>query len=585
MKFGPLPVVPWCRPMRWMGIALLAGLAGCEEETTGTDSADATEVIPEASPEAAAVRALLNDPATTQAVLKQAKVNTTTANALLAHRAGGDGVFRNADDELYDTIAEVDALKGVGSATIKNLQKLAGTLGYLDAQKAKSRSVIFSPQAASESHLVEVAKRINQAQTSIDIAMYSFSDANVSAALAAAVQRGVKVRFLFETAGEDKKLTGTALTNSKSGKLETAGVDVRWVNKIMHHKFMIVDGPRDSAEAANTATIVSGSGNWSNGAATKYDENTLFLTAYPELALRLQREFNTLWEHSADLASNTSLMMEPSTFAITDDVIVEDPAMQILFTSNNFAVNGTTFSVQATNEVANQLVTAIQNAEDRILIASGHLRSRPVAEALIAKRSQNPDLEIRVYLDGQEYVSDSGNAQQKSARDTCLASATTEKKKAACLDKSFLYGLEVGNAGIDVRYKYYAYRWNTSYAAQMHNKILIIDDALYTGSYNLSDNAEHNTFENVFMFKGPEFRDLVSNYIERFEILWKQGDGLLPGLQKTIDEATTIPIVFPAMSLSWAEVRDLKALIAKECPAVNSAAFRENAASHQTCTK
>jgi phosphatidylserine/phosphatidylglycerophosphate/cardiolipin synthase-like enzyme len=577
MKRSTVPV-PWL-----VGLALFS--AACGGEDVGSDSADATEVIPETSLEAAAVRALLNDPATTVDVLKKAKVTTKTAGALLAYRAGADGVFRNADDDLFDTIAEVDAVKGVGSATLKNLQKLATELGYLDAQKAKERFVVFSPQPADKSHNVEVAKLIGEAKTSLDIAMYSYSDANIAAALQAAVSRGVKVRFLFETANDDRKLTGSALAASRSGKLEAMGVDVRWVNKIMHHKFMIVDGPRDSAEAADTATIVSGSGNWSNGAATKYDENTMFLTAYPELALRLQQEFNLLWDHSSDLVSNPAIVSEGSTLDITDDLVVEDPGMHVFFTSKNFKVNGTTFSVSGEDEVANHLVAAIEDAEERILIASGHLRSRPVAEALMKKRAEAPDLEIRVYLDGQEFVSESGNAKQISDREACLASATTEKQKDACVDKSFLYGLEVGKTGIDVRYKYYAYRWDTSYAAQMHNKYLIVDDALFSGSYNLSDNAEHNTFENMFLFRGPEFRNLVEEYADRFEVLWKQGDGLLPGLQKKIDEDTTIPVVFPAMSLSWTEVRDLRALIAKECPAVNSETFRKNPAANQVCKK
>ncbi|NUO47741.1 MAG: hypothetical protein HOV80_02670, partial [Polyangiaceae bacterium] len=155
----------------------------------------------------------------------------------------------------------------------------------------------------------------------------------------------------------------------------------------------------------------------------------------------------------------------------------------------------------------------------------------------------------------------------------------------ACVDKSFLYGLEVERAGIDVMYKYYAYRWDAGYAAQMHNKVLIIDKALYTGSYNLSDNAEHNTFENMLLFKGPEFEDLVEEYETRFQELREQGPGLLGPLRSKIDNDSTIPIVFPAMALTWTEIKDLKALIAKECPAVNSAAFREDPVGHQMCTK
>jgi phosphatidylserine/phosphatidylglycerophosphate/cardiolipin synthase-like enzyme len=566
-------------------LALLSSVAfGCDDGV-GENEENATEVLQEGSPAALSVLALVNDPATTAATLKDAKVTSTTAKAIFKHRDGADGVVRSGDEDLYDTVAELDAIKGVGPATLKNLKAQAEKLGYLEAQERKERHVIFSPQPADQSHNVEVARIIREAKTSIDIAMYSYSDAGIQAALADAVKRGVKVRMVFETASQDRKLTGSALTASKSGKLEAIGVDVRWVNKIMHHKFMIVDGPRDDVKAAETATVVSGSGNWSSGAATKYDENTLFLTAYPELALRTQREFNLMWDDAKDLVAVASVTSEPSSLEITDDLIVEDPGIHAFYTSNNFSVNGTTFTISGSNTIADELVRAIEAAEERIHIASGHLRSRPVSEALMAKRASDPEIDIVLYLDGQEYVSDSTNDLQKSDKAACVAAATTENQKQKCLDKDYLYGRDVELAGIDVRYKYYAYRWDTSYAAQMHNKFLIVDDALYTGSYNLSDNAEHNTFENMLRFSGPEFADLVEDYETRFQELRAQGEGLLPGLTSKIDTDATIPIVFPAMSLSWTEIRDLKSLIAAECPKVNSLDFRQNAAAHQTCTK
>ncbi len=203
----------------------------------------------------------------------------------------------------------------------------------------------------------------------------------------------------------------------------------------------------------------------------------------------------------------------------------------------------------------------------------------------MAKKADMPDLDIRVLLDGQEYISDSADTEQKAALATCLASANTESKKANCNDKGYLFGKAVGEAQIDVRYKYYAYRWDASYAAQMHNKVLIVDDTLFTGSYNLSDNAEHATFENMLELDGPEFADLVEDYDAKFEELWVIGEGKLEGFRSQVDTQTSFPIVFPAMSLAWQEVRDLKSLISQECPAVNSVAYRTAPTAHQTCIK
>lgn len=567
------------------GLATSLSLLACGADPTASVESDATEVFPAASDEALSIVAMVNDPATTAAVLRGGGVTSRATKNLLTHRDGADGQARTADDDPFDMLAEVDAVSQVGTATIRKLAELAEARGYLEAQRRREVSVIFSPQPIATSHNARVAELIYGAERSIDVAMYSYSDPGIQAALADATARGVKVRFLFDTASNDRKLTGAQLQSSRSGRLESIGVDVRWVNKIMHHKFMIVDGPRDSLDAAKTAHVVSGSGNWSNGAATKYDENTLFLSAMPEVALRMQREFDTLWEGSRDLVANPELVFEASSIDISDADLPVSPGFDALFTSANFTANGDTFSLTGADTVADGLVAAIDAAEDRIYVASGHLRSRPVSEALMRKRAEDPGIEIRVYLDGQEYISASTHTKQETDLEACLLLATTEAKKRSCRDKGFLFGFAVGEAGIDVRYKYYAYRWDVSYAAQMHNKFLIVDDALYTGSYNLSDNAEHNTFENMLVFRGPEFRELVGEYEEKFESMWSTGEGKLEGLMDTIRTDTTIPIVFEAMSLSWEEVRALKSLIAAECPAVNSADYRQNAASHLSCTK
>jgi phosphatidylserine/phosphatidylglycerophosphate/cardiolipin synthase-like enzyme len=533
------------------GLATSLVLLACGADPAATLESDATEVFPAASDEALSIVAMVNDPATTAEVLRAGGVTARAAKNLLAHRDGPDATPRTTDDDPFDALAEVDAVPQVGSATIRKLAELADARGYLEAQRRREVSVIFSPQPIATSHNARVADLIYGAERSIDVAMYSYSDPGIHAALADATARGVKVRFLFETASKDRKLTGAQLQSSRSGRLESIGVDVRWVNKIMHHKFMIVDGPRDSLDAAKTAHVVSGSGNWSNGAATKYDENTLFLSAMPEVALRMQREFDTLWEGSRDLVANPELVFEASTVDVTDADLPVAPGFDALFTSANFTANGDTFSLTGADTVADGLVAAIEAAEDRIHVASGHLRSRPVSEALMRKRAEDPDVEIRVYLDGQEYISASTHTQQETNLEACLSLANTEAKQRSCRDKGFLFGYAIGRAGIDVRYKYYAYRWDVTYAAQMHNKFLIVDDALYTGSYNLSDNAEHNTFENMLVFRGPEFRELVGAYEDEFEAMWSTGEGKLDGLMETIRTETTIPIVFDAMSLSW----------------------------------
>jgi phosphatidylserine/phosphatidylglycerophosphate/cardiolipin synthase-like enzyme len=574
---------------RLLPLLLLSLCAGaCAVDPTDDDAETGDEAnLTEGSPEAKAIFALLNDATVTaDELLREARVTANVGAAIIAHRDGPDARPGTADDDQYDTLREVDDVPGVGPATIARLLDYAKRKGLFNAGGGAAE-VIFSPAPAESSHLVRIAKEIDLATKSVDIAIYSYSDAKISEALGRAVARGVKVRFVFNDAPADARLPLASQPGTKSYKLEQAGVNVRYINKIMHHKFMIVDGPRDEMARAKTAHLVTGSANWSSSAATRFDENTVFFQNQEELVLRFQREFDNMWAHSRDYVGK-ELPYELSATQIVDAAIPSAPNADALFTSANFSVIDTTFKSTGANTVADALVAGINGATRSIHIASGHLRSREVAEALIAKKQAVPALDVRVYLDGQEYIAKGTHDIQVERVETCLAEATTEAKKRACTDNNFLFGYQIGASGIDVRYKYYAYRWDHSYAPQMHHKFMAVDGTtLYTGSYNLSDNAEHNTFENMMVLKGPDYASVVGAFEANFESIWKTGrdENKLAAVNARIDAPGDFPIVFEPMALTQTEVTALKNKIRTACPAVDSAEYRSAASSHMACRR
>ena len=58
----------------------------------------------------------------------------------------------------------------------------------------------------------------------------------------------------------------------------------------------------------------------------------------------------------------------------------------------------------------------------------------------------------------------------------------------------------------------------------MHNKILVIDDTVITGSYNFSRSAEFNA-ENILIIESAALADCYSNYIDH--LIQKYGAGKL----------------------------------------------------------
>ena len=543
------------------------------------------------SPEALGVLALVNAPTTTAGTLKAAcHVTSRVDHNVITHRDGPDGVLGTADDDLFDTLAEVDAIKYIGPVTLNALVECARDHGLVT--EGAHIDVVFSPQPSASSHNARVASWIRGAQHTVDVAMYSYSDSGIADALADAVRRGVQVRFLFDTANADRKLTDpAALASSSSGKLEAAGIDVRWVNKILHDKFVIIDGPRDDVARAATAKLATGSANWSYGGASIYDENTMFVEHSPELAAAYQHEFDQMWEASTDLVAGAP-PQAASTAHITTADVPDEAGLTGLFTSANFhlvGAAGVTWTVdKSKTAVADAWVAAIARATTSIHIASGHMRSRPVAEALIARKQADPSLDIEVYLDQQEWISASGDASQRAHVDACLATATTPSAERNCQYNDFLFSKALVDAGIDVRFKTYAYRWNVSYAKQMHSKYMVIDGTeLISGSYNLSMHSEHESFENDLDASGPQLRPLVGAFEHNFAAIRDTGrdPDLLATLDDRVSNDATIPLVFDPMALTWQEVDDLRALIRANCAVINSTEYRENARAHYSCPR
>ena len=574
-------------------VAACGPAADTEGPTSSPDSRDAV-AIPEGKADAPwsdcqTEQALLwlNDPSTTLQDVKDAGVHGRGAGNLIEHRNGPDGEYPSKDDDPFNTLEEIDDVYWVGPVAV---EQLTGAVAD-DCEEVPRRSadVIFSPNPYHESHLVEVADLIDQAEESIDIAMYSFGDHKIQEALEDAVDRGVKIRMIYNKT-EQERDEGD---NTLSAKLERMGVNVRYVNRVMHHKYILIDGPQDSLQEASSAVLATGSGNWSYGAATVYDENTVIFRGDAEMALRFQDEFNLMWEYSREYVKNEDLAYN-KTLEIKRNMIPDYEGIDAEYTSDNFRKYvssrwGATFGIKrGVSTVSKRIVKLIEEADESIWVASGHLRSRPIAEALIEKYKNNPDMDIRVYLDGQEYISEWYHNEQEDDLDECLEEAgDSEAQREDCMNKGFYFSYLVEQADIPLRFKYYAYRWHYTYAKQMHHKYLIFDgDTVVSGSYNLSDNAEHNTLENIVVYRDSAYPGIVDAFEQNFTEIWDTGrdENRYDELTTEIEEATdTIPIVFESMALTYDQVDALKDLIRETCPEVNERDYRRNPEDHTTC--
>ncbi len=201
-------------------------------------------------------------------------------------------------------------------------------------------------------------------------------------------------------------------------------------------------------------------------------------------------------------------------------------------------------------------------------------------------KKNNSELDVRIYLDAQEYISWSTQQKQNAEQKTCLKEAKDSIDIAECYDRGYYYSYEAQAAGVEVRFKSYAYRWHYSYAAQMHHKYVLIDDSvLLTGSYNFSDNAEHATMENLIVFSGESQPELLRSFRGNFESMWGQNRDGFQGFLAGLAVQDPVPLVFAPMALSWSEVAELKDVLFKNCPELNSEEYRKFPEKHRICPR
>jgi len=397
---------------------------------------------------------------------------------------------------------------------------------YASTAFGRDVEVRFSPNGGVAQAIHET---LDQTTSTLAIAMYSFSDRSLQSKIEELARRGIKIRLLLDDARAKAAL---------ADRLEAAGVDVRYVMPVMHHKFVLADTQFQENQA--TGTVVTGSANWSTRSDTDYDEDLLIVRDEPGMLRAFQAEFDYLWAHARDY---------------TGPAVVESPTPITANSDPNWVFTSANFELYHARELwhfrpmvapeagvaGTKIINAIDSAHQSIKIATTHFRRRDVANAL---RRAMVDRGVRVTLitDQQEYRA---------------GSIPAEDPQGLHLEEALV------RDGADVRYKTYMYRWHAGKALQMHSKYLIVDDQLVlTGSFNWSNNSETGSFENLHVWTDDS---VVSSYRNNFQKISRYGDdgnGSSDRFHQLLDEIRAqdgrAPCLFQPITLTGQELDRLR---------------------------
>lgn len=153
------------------------------------------------------------------------------------------------------------------------------------AANEQSISVAFSPNTGATTALV---KLISEAKHTVRVAAYSFTSKDVAKALIDANKRGIDVRVVLDKSNASGKYSSATF-------LANVGVPVRinYKYSIMHNKFIVVD----------SATVETGSFNFTKAAELHNAENLVVLRNYPNIAKQYLAQWQKLWDEAVPYQS------------------------------------------------------------------------------------------------------------------------------------------------------------------------------------------------------------------------------------------------------------------------------------------
>jgi phosphatidylserine/phosphatidylglycerophosphate/cardiolipin synthase-like enzyme len=125
---------------------------------------------------------------------------------------------------------------------------------------------------------------IDRCQNTLDIAVYSITNDQISEAIIRAKQRGVTVRVITDNTQSHNKYSDDE--KLEEGLVEVHRVGTGW-RQSMHNKFVIGDG----------TAVGTGSFNWTKNA-DKHNNENFVIIRLRYVVKTFQREFNRIWDGS-----------------------------------------------------------------------------------------------------------------------------------------------------------------------------------------------------------------------------------------------------------------------------------------------
>ena len=344
------------------------------------------------------------------------------------------------------------------------------------------------PERIAQANAVasRIARFIGQAQTTLDIAIYDFRlygepASIISAAIRDRVQAGVTVRILFDAAtNRERHLSPAEAPALLEADMKSPGMEnfvgsfadvaslkaITGYRVLMHNKYIVRDA------LSPNAAVFTGSANYTNDS-WGLQENNLIFVGSQSLATSYASDFTDLW-------SRGRIRESPG----NDDVA------SIAVGAIDVAVG---FTPGESPAVLKEIVGAIAGARTNLQVASVVISSGPILAAL--SEAIDRGIALDGLYDGPQM--DQVERQWRAAN-VGADKVNTWQKVAHRLARKNSIPFDIHNPHQPHNF--------------MHNKLVVADDTVIMGSFNLSNHAMGNA-ENVLMIKDAKLAQLYAGYL------------------------------------------------------------------------
>lgn len=362
-----------------------------------------------------------------------------------------------------------------------------------------------------EQQIIDV---INQAQSTVDLAVMEFRLPNVAKALIAKQSKGVKIRVLIDN-NYNKTLTdytseeisrmnrhdNAAFTELKRypadalALLRASGIEIKddtsdGTNKgsgLMHHKFVVVDEKTTIISSANLTTSDL-NGDFSSLESRGNANNLVLVTNNPELAEAFTEEFNYMWQ---GLFKSRKPYRPPLTIPVGGGTITLNfspaPKKQAIEMTSNGII-----SLYLQQVLASVHIAVFVYSDQTISNTLGEVRERGIED-------------IKVLVDPDFY----GQAYSKTydALGVCPTPGKGKRKRKISVNP---WRYPIANVGFPVAPKG---------DRGVHSKMAILDARLtITGSHNWTNSGNYSNDETLIAIDNPT---VAAHYEREFSRLYK----------------------------------------------------------------